>query len=106
MKKREQYKGMVRFWAAVILVLLKTAFFAYVWFECYGDLGILFMGTQEVAYKCYCSRERVTAALISLGKAELEEIRDEGKDFPVECQFCDTVYRFTPQHITEILKKI
>ena len=42
MKKREQYKGMVRFWAAVILVLLKTAFFAYVWFECYGDLGILF----------------------------------------------------------------
>ena len=71
-----------------------------------GDLGILFMGTQEVAYKCYCSRERVTAALISLGRAELEEIRDEGKDFPVECQFCDTVYRFTPQHITEILKKI
>ena len=42
MKKREQYKGMVRFWAAVILVLLKTVFFAYVWFECYGDLGILF----------------------------------------------------------------
>ena len=42
MKKREQYKGMVRFWAAVILVLLKTAFFGYVWFECYGDLGILF----------------------------------------------------------------
>ena len=42
MKNREQYKGMVRFWAAVILVLLKTAFFAYVWFECYGDLGILF----------------------------------------------------------------
>ena len=42
MKKREQYKGMVRFWAAAILLLLKTAFFTYVWFECYGDLGILF----------------------------------------------------------------
>ena len=71
-----------------------------------GDLGILFMGTQEVEYKCYCSRERVTAALISLGKAELEEIRVEQKDFPVECQFCDTVYRFTPEHIADILKKL
>ena len=71
-----------------------------------GDLGILFVETQEVEYKCYCSRERVTAALISLGKAELEEIRDEQKDFPVECQFCDTVYRFTPEHIADILKKL
>ena len=42
MKKREQFKGMVRFWAAAILVLLETANFAYVWFECYGDMGILF----------------------------------------------------------------
>ena len=42
MKKREQYKGMVRFWASAILVLLETGSFAYVWFACYGDLGILF----------------------------------------------------------------
>ena len=42
MKKREQYKGIVRFWAAAILVLLQTICFAYVWFACYGDMGILF----------------------------------------------------------------
>lgn len=42
MKKREQYKGIVRFWTAAILVLLQTACFAYVWFVCYGDMGILF----------------------------------------------------------------
>ena len=42
MKKREQYKGVIRFWAAAILVLLKTGCFAYVWFACYGDMGILF----------------------------------------------------------------
>ena len=42
MKKREQYKGIIRFWAAAILVLLKTGCFAYVWFACYGDMGILF----------------------------------------------------------------
>lgn len=71
-----------------------------------GDLGIVFMETQEVSYKCYCSRERVTAALISLGREELREIQEEGKTFPVECQFCDTVYSFTPEDIGELLKKI
>ena len=71
-----------------------------------GELGVVFMETTEVEYKCYCSRDRVTAALISLGRQELEEIRDEGKTFPVECQFCDAIYSFTPEDITDILKKV
>lgn len=70
-----------------------------------GDLGVVFLETEEVSYKCYCSRDRVTAALISLGKEELQEIAAEGKVFPVECQFCDTVYKFTPEDVEEILGK-
>ena len=45
-------------------------------------------------------------ALISLGRKELEEIRQEGKTFPVECQFCDAVYSFTPEDIQRLLEKI
>ena len=71
-----------------------------------GDLGVVFMETAEVSYKCYCSRDRVTSALISLGREELTDIAGEGKTFPVECQFCDTVYRFTPEDVAELLKKI
>jgi len=71
-----------------------------------GDLGVVFMETTEVSYKCYCSRERVTAALISLGTKELTEIAEEGKTFPVECQFCDEVYKFTPEDIREIIEKV
>ena len=71
-----------------------------------GELGVVFMETTEVEYKCYCSRERVERALISLGHKELEEIRDEKKTFPVECQFCDTIYEFTPADIENLLKKI
>ena len=69
-----------------------------------GELGVVFMETTEVSYKCYCSRERVEAVLISLGKKELNEIAEEGKTFPVECQFCDTVYEFTPEDIRELLE--
>ena len=69
-----------------------------------GDLGVVFMETTEVSYKCYCSRERVESALISLGKKELTEIAAEEKAFPVECQFCDTVYTFTPEDIRKLIK--
>ena len=71
-----------------------------------GELGVVFMETTEISYKCYCSRERVTGALISLGKKELGEIADEGEVFPVECQFCDEIYRFTPEDIRNLLKKV
>ena len=71
-----------------------------------GDLGVVFLETQEVSYKCYCSRERVESALISLGRQELTQIMEEGKPFPVECQFCDTVYTFTPEDVADLLKKI
>ena len=70
-----------------------------------GELGVDILEKQEVSYKCYCSRERVSAALLSLGRGELEEIIAEDKAFPVECQFCDTVYTFTPADIREMLKK-
>ena len=71
-----------------------------------GSLGAVFLETTEVSYKGYCTRERVERALISLGRKELEEIRAEGKAFPVSCQFCDTVYRFTPEDMEKLLKNI
>ncbi len=69
-----------------------------------GELGVVFMETTQVGYKCYCSRERVEKALISLGRKELTEIAQEDKEFPVECQFCDTVYRFTPEDIRNLIE--
>jgi len=74
--------------------------------EVCGDLGVLFFENEPVCYKCYCNRHRVEAALISIGREELAEIVADGKEFPVECQFCDTVYTFTPEDIRELLKKV
>jgi len=68
-----------------------------------GDLGVVFLETTEVSYKCYCSQDRVERMLLSLGKKELTEIADEGKPFTVECQFCDTVYTFTPDEIRNLI---
>ena len=65
-----------------------------------------FFEETPVEYRCYCTRERVESTLISLGKKELNEIVGEGKDIQVECQFCDTEYKFTPAQIRDILEKL
>ena len=59
-----------------------------------------------VAYRCYCSRERVTRTLISLGRKELQDIVDEGKPIDIDCQFCDEIYHYTPEDIADILKEL
>ena len=69
-----------------------------------GTLGVVFMETTPVEYRCYCSRDRVERALISLGREDLEDIQSKDEDFPVECQFCDTVYKFTPRDIQKLLE--
>lgn len=65
-----------------------------------------FLETTPVAYKCYCSRERVSQTLITLGKKDLQELVEDNKPIRIECQFCDTVYEFSPQEVRELLKTL
>lgn len=63
------------------------------------------VGEDEVSYKCYCSRERVREALMSVGKAELEDMIAEGRPAELSCQFCDSIYTFTPDDMLGILNE-
>lgn len=61
---------------------------------------------SEFTYKCACSREKAEAALLSAGKAELEDMIKENKPFTVECHFCNSNYEFTTEQIKTLLKKL
>lgn len=50
-------------------------------------------------FRCDCSRERVERALISIGKKELQDMIDEGKEQEVGCQFCGKKYTFSVEDI-------
>ena len=71
-----------------------------------GGMELEFFEPTEVSYRCYCTRERVEATLVSLGREELQQIVEEGKDIQVECQFCDTEYKFSPPEIRGILAQL
>ncbi len=54
---------------------------------------------SPVEYRCYCSRERVSRALISLGREELTDMIREQHGAQITCQFCDRLYEFSAQEL-------
>lgn len=65
---------------------------------------IEFTAKLPTAYKCNCCRERVSKALISIGRKELEDIVAEGNDVTLNCHFCNTDYTFTIDEVKSFLK--
>ena len=50
--------------------------------------------TRQVFYRCDCSEERTREMLLSLGRRELEKLRDEDPRCEVVCHFCHSKYEF------------
>lgn len=71
--------------------------------ELLGDLDLEIMDKQEAAYRCNCSRSRVTKALIALGKSEIEEMIAEDKPVTLGCGFCGKSYEFSVDDLKVIL---
>lgn len=71
-----------------------------------SDFDLKILETCPVEYWCYCSRERVERALISLGRTELEQMLSEQGGCQLTCQFCDAVYEFTAEDIQRLLKNL
>ena len=68
-----------------------------------SDFDLKILETCPVSYKCYCSRQRVERALISLGKSELEQMLAEQGGCQLTCQFCDAVYDFSADDLRTLI---
>lgn len=61
--------------------------------------------TIPAAFYCDCGRQKIEKVLISLGKKELQDMIDEGREIEVNCHFCNTQYRFTVDELKGIYRK-
>ncbi|MCI9037673.1 MAG: Hsp33 family molecular chaperone HslO [Oscillospiraceae bacterium] len=68
-----------------------------------SDFEVEILETCPITYRCYCSRDRVERALISMGVAELEDMMAQQGGCELGCQFCDETYRFSAQELRELL---
>ena len=70
------------------------------------DFDLEILEKHPVEYRCYCSRERVSRALISMGKKDLTELIQEQGQAELTCQFCDAVYRFSKSELETLLEEM
>jgi len=71
-----------------------------------SDFDVEILESSPVEYRCYCSRERVERALISLGREELEKLLAEQNGCELTCQFCDKVHTFDAQQLRALIDGI
>lgn len=68
-----------------------------------SDFELEILERNPIEYRCYCSRDRMERALISLGPEELKGIIDEQGSAELACQFCDNVQTFTKDDLEGLL---
>ena len=71
-----------------------------------SDFDVEILETSPISYQCYCSRDRVERALISMGVRELEDLLAEQGGCELGCQFCDRIYRFTAQELEALIHRM
>lgn len=71
-----------------------------------SDFDLDILEKSPVEYRCYCSRERMERALISLGPQQLESLIEEQGSAELRCQFCDNVQTFTRQQLETLLSNM
>ena len=71
-----------------------------------SDFEVEILETSPIAYKCYCSRDRVERALISMGVKELEDLLAEQGGCELGCQFCDRKYRYSAGELQALIDRL
>jgi molecular chaperone Hsp33 len=71
-----------------------------------SDFQLEILEKHPVEYRCYCSRERVSRALISMGREELTSLIEEQGQAELTCQFCDRVYHYSRAELEQLLEEM
>lgn len=68
-----------------------------------GEFGIELSDTVPTQFICNCSKEKVTKALLSIGKKDIQEMIADGKPVEVNCHFCNRNYEFSLTELQELI---
>ncbi len=73
--------------------------------ELLGNVGLEITDTMPAKFTCNCSKERVEKAVVSIGRKDIREMIDEGKDIEVKCHFCNSAYNYTVEDLKRMIKR-
>lgn len=73
--------------------------------EVLGDIKIDSMETIPTEFYCNCDRDRVSKAIVLVGKKDIDEMIKDGEEIEVKCHFCNTSYKFSLEEMQEFRSK-
>lgn len=73
--------------------------------ELFGDIPFTLLETNDLFFRCGCSREKVERALITLGAAELADMRTRDEGASITCEFCRKSYHFDAAELDQLISK-
>jgi molecular chaperone Hsp33 len=74
--------------------------------EIAGDVELRSHRSMNVRFACLCTTQKVEAALIGLGREELERLINERDETEATCEFCRRLYVFTRPEIRALLDRL
>lgn len=72
--------------------------------EILGELGVEVMDRVPAAFLCDCSKGKVSRALATISRKDLDSIINDGESIEVKCQFCNKAYEFGIDELKELRK--
>ncbi|NCB57130.1 MAG: Hsp33 family molecular chaperone HslO [Gammaproteobacteria bacterium] len=71
-------------------------------YRLYHQEEVRLFDPQAVSFVCTCSRSRCEAALLQLGKTEVDALLEEHDEIRMDCDYCGTEYHFSASDVEKI----
>lgn len=65
-----------------------------------------FLETLPVQFKCDCSKEKFSSAIITLGADQIQELIDQDHGAEAVCAFCNNKYKYSEDDLYELKQEI
>lgn len=73
--------------------------------DLFAGCSLEILGSAQPEFLCDCSRERIEAVLLSLGREELTDMIEKEGQAELTCRFCNKKYNFTKAELEALLKE-
>lgn len=72
--------------------------------EVLGEFDLQILDKVPTQFYCDCSKSKVSRVLIAMGKEELQNIINDGKEITVNCHFCNKDYTYSIKELEFLLE--
>ena len=71
-------------------------------YRLYHQEEVRLFDPQAVSFVCNCSRARCEAAILQIGKAEVDSLLEEQNEIKMDCDYCGAEYHFSAADLAKI----